>query len=383
MIMKIKIFYSLLFLALFFNQVQAQGGYSIKITPVYPAGGEGFSDAYNLPSELDAAEKNLRTQFSSGKLANYNYIMAITTPAGTSKKEIQNISWILEENGKKEHCAKENCTDKKIGETYTKITTIKVYECDINGAPKNKAKIDRNYNLHYKFYEGESDKTGKETDRQYYYDRVKCKTAAQSYFDKSPKADSVLYQVKIFENNDAVDSISNRTEYESFLAGKKAKEEQARKEAEALATANKQPEKPETTPVIDTVDVQTKSCEDLLNNYKFQLKNAKEKAAIKDTALSAVIDCVEIDSIYDKGTVDKNLKLCQETVKEFYTETISNAAIVAKKLEAILTLMEENSKGTINFNRDKYFKKSISKVDIQKGITDLININNKLKESTP
>jgi hypothetical protein len=150
-----KKYFNIIFFLLLSFQIQAQS-FSIKITQVYPPGGVVYGDAYNLSGELDKAEATLRNKYS-GRDANYT--MELTRPSGKETKAIQNIRWIKVENGKKSNLKSKPSPDPQ--KSYSKPTTIEIYECNNNGSKKGGSTI-TDYDYYYLFSKGEVVDTIKE-----------------------------------------------------------------------------------------------------------------------------------------------------------------------------------------------------------------------------
>jgi len=339
-----KKYFSILILIVLAFQMRAQSNFSIKVTQVYPQGGLVYGNTYNLSSEFENAKKNLRSQYT-GK--NANYIMELTKPGGKETKPIQNLKWILVTNGKKEYKDKQT-----YGDSYPQVTIIKIYACNndgsINSGSKDNAVIE--YDHYYKFYiDNKEQNIESESDKQSYYRPVeKCKEAAKSYYEKNkPKIDSIFCEVKIFKDKNLVDSINNRNEYNNFIAT--------------------EIQKPTLTNNNET-DTQKVSCKETANQYE---KRGED--------FNAIINCINIDSIYSKKNIDDNLKLCKDATTYMEKKDRTQIKNITDKLKEIFKKMREKDP-FFDFSWDDFFK--VGKTDsgkITKGIEKLIEINKKIK----
>ena len=315
--MKKAIFILIIFI-LFTGQIFAQpGNFAVKIIQVYPSGGVVYSNRYNLSSELDKAEATLRNQYI-GKEA--NYIMELTRPSGKETKAIQNINWILIENG-----IKKNRKEKpRVEISYEKPTTIKIYECNNNGTPKGQENT-INYDHRYEFL-----KNGEKTKTSGYMPLDKCELSANEYFTKN-KVDTLFCEMKIYNSQGIVinSTINNSKTYDEYLA----KQEQ----------------------VIDSV---------------------KQDSIKVEIETPQIITGTNTD--YNRQDINKQLKQLQkeaDSLKKGDEKFRRNMNIIVGKADNIISIMKIDPKK--DFNRNKYFEGDLE--DLKKGIKELITINKKMK----
>ena len=338
------------FLALFFNQTQAQS-FAIKITQVYPSGGAVYVNSYNLPGELDKAEVSLRNQYK-GK--NANYVMELTRPSGKETKIIQNIKWILVEDGKKKDVI--GTIQPKPGAVNPQPIIIELYECDIRGG-KIKTVWSKNYLYRYEFR-----KNGNVLFlSDYYHDLETCKKATESYFSSNvtiPKINNVFCEIEIKSGNFKV---SNKKEHKDYIA-----------------SLNKKDQRKETvsTPLNSTDTTQEKN---------LNIGNDIVKEAISDDIISK-IKSISIDTIYNYDSIDRNLKTCQTIIsinhgylKENNADSKYCKNLIIEKAEAIAKIMNPKGKIKFDFKPEKNGDLNIDKLNT--GIIKLISDNNKIKVS--
>jgi len=318
-----KKYFSIILLILFSLQIQAQS-FSIKITQVYPAGGVVYGESHNLSGELDKDEATRRNQYT-GKDANYT--MELIRPSGKQIKDIQNIRWILVENG-----VKKNRKEKPIPATsYKEPTTVKIYECNNNGTLKGQENI-INYDHRYEFLKSKEKITVSD-----YMPLDKCKLLANEYFTKN-KVDTLFCEIKIYNSKGIVvdSTINNSKTYNEYLV----KQEQIRNaiKQDSIKNATKQ------VPVIK-VEAESSKIETKIVYYSKQDIENQLKQLLK-----------EVKSL-KKGSKDFRQKM--------------NAII--EKADNIIVVMKLSSKK--DFDRNKYFEGDLN--DLKKGIEKLIEINKK------
>jgi hypothetical protein len=200
---------TLIVIVLYSFQILAQSPFSIKITQVYPAGSVVYGNVYNLSGELDKAEQKLRSQYN-GKSA--NYIMELTRPSGKETKYIQNIYWILSENGKKTN----HKNKPTLKEYYHESTIVEYYACDIYGKQKSNSppkKIE--YDHYYCFFKGGLQFYKVNDTIIYKFDD--CFKRAKEYFTANT-VNTFLCIAKIYNSKGiAIDSIDNIKEYNQYI----------------------------------------------------------------------------------------------------------------------------------------------------------------------
>jgi hypothetical protein len=319
--MKRKLVFSIVFFVLVLGEIQAQpGSFAIKITQVYPVGGVVYGNNYNLSGEQDKAEAKLRSQYT-GKDA--NYIMELTYPSGKETKVIQNIYWILIENGKKK-----NLNSKpRLQDYYLEPTNIEYYSCDIRGNKKDEfPKID--YEYFYRFYKGNNEPF----ENKQYYLLDSCKKIANEYF-KNHKVDSLFCKIVICNSKGIVDStINNLKEYNNIQKQKKI--------ADSISS-----DKTKTKAAVQNKAPENKDVDSIKNVKELLLQRLK----------------MDADSL---KTVDENLLQKKKRIIEEADKIIKEMKIDPKE-----------------FDRNRYFKGNWA--DLIKGIQklqELVKINNKQKK---
>lgn len=105
------------------------GNFSIKIKKVFPSTGVVYENSYNLLDELDKAKLTAIDKYQG---TSENYLIELVTPNGKKTEMIQNIRWIMTENGKKTYY-KTKPTPKKC---YPQSTLVTIYECQNDGFQK-------------------------------------------------------------------------------------------------------------------------------------------------------------------------------------------------------------------------------------------------------
>jgi hypothetical protein len=323
-----KRFLSLIVIILISFQIQAQSLFSIKITQVYPPGGVVYGNMYDLSGELDKAEAQLRSQYNS---KNANYIMELTRPSGKETKYIQNICWILIENG-----TKTNCKSKPtLKEFYPEPTIVESYACDIYGKLKsysNYEKFEYDYYYSYCFRKGKERFRCNNQIQGIYWTRNECDKGATKHFFIN-KVDSLLCIIKIFNSKGMpIDSFDNKKEHNQYLSRKHI--------ADSIQQANKTAELKRQKALDDSI------------------KKAMEKPVYNKQKIEKELNklLARIDSLKDG----------QPNFRRNVDEIISEADKIVKILEA----------DTITFDRNKYFETADLKY-IKTGLKKLLEINQK------
>jgi hypothetical protein len=329
-----KIFSCILFFILCSLYVQAQNNsFSIKITKVYPEGGVVDGDTYNLSGELDKAEAKFRSLYT-GRDA--NYIMELTKPSGKETKYIQNINWILIENG-----TKKGLKSKPILQPfYSQPTIIEYYNCDIRGKKKDSASK-FNYEYFYRFYKG---KDMIENNNEY-RTIEECKKTADEYFTKN-KVDTILCNIEIYNYNSkgVVKDSTNQKGYNEY------------KEKQKIADSIRMNK---TRKIADSIRV---------NTTKTMAEPQKEITENKG----------KIDTIDNKENIKKQLEQLQteaNSLKKGEKDFRQKMNKIIEDADKIIEMMKIDPK---NFNRNKYFESDLE--NLKKGIKELIKINNKQKK---
>ena len=359
---------------LFLNVTQAQNTFSIRINQVYPPQSAAVHvNTYSLSSQLDAAERNLRTEFSSGSRANANYTMELTRPTGRETKAIQNIFWVRSIDGKIDRY-KDISAIPKMDASYPKATKIEIFAINNDGSRKNDSRNSvTEFNHYYKlFIDGIEQTIGTGADKQSYFrPRDKCEEAAKKYFnEKKPEDNSALCEVKIFDStNKIVSVISNKEQHDIFLS-KKEKEKEAQED---------------NTPQTETETEGTQTtCETVVMFYKNRLhavRSSPEKIKndIKDEAFTAIMRCISVEEGYSKTNISEILNLCVEAVKYLPQDNKKSPKKdeLMEKIELILSTMEKNEdEKPTNFDRKRL--NTTQTKQIEQIINVLIEINKKL-----
>ncbi|MDR2026480.1 MAG: hypothetical protein LBQ01_02850 [Prevotellaceae bacterium] len=406
--MKGKITFCILFSVLFSGQVQAQpGSFVVKITQVYPSGDVVYGNNYNLSGELDKAVQKLRSQYN-GK--NANYVMELTRPSGKETKYIQNIYWILTENGKKTNLKNRPA----LKEYYHESTVVEYYACDIYGRQKSgSAKEKVEYDYYYCFHKGDIRFCrGNDT----VYTLAGCRKKMGDYFTAN-SVNTLLCAAKIHNSKGiAVDSIDNGKEYELYRKHIADSVQQAVKTAEL--TKQKDPDGPvkkvmaepvynsqQTEQELNRLLAKTDSLKDGQQNFRknvdaiideadkivrimeqdadsmtFDRNRYFETADLKQikAGLKKLLDINQKKAEHsNRKDIDIRLKNLQSKAgdlkkgSENYRQEMS---VIINEADKIIEDMKIDSK---KFNRNKYFEGELE--DLKKGIEKLIAINSKRK----
>ena len=359
---RIKLCILLLFL---FENVYAQPGkFSIVITQVYPAGGIVYGNTYNLSSEHETAIRMLSKQYS-GKDANYK--MELTRPSGKETKVIQNINWILIENGLKKNFKNKPAYD----HFYPHVTSLELYACNNNGSKKehpenNIIKFDYYYKI---FLNGQELNMDASINYRTFAD---CKVIADSVFSYyKPLIDTVLFEVRIYNDNEIRELTNNRTEFEQ----NQKQMAEIKKQQQAL-------EQIQTEKANENINAI--SCQETLKILNDKLIRAKknDKPKIRNEIFTIAMNCISAEYDYDWENINENLILCQKVAKEYLMEDenfLPKLNQMIEKLDQITSFMKNNTNHkSIQFDRNKYFN-SGKRNSLIKGIDELIKINKTLK----
>jgi len=357
-----KIMFCTIFFGLYITYVAAQpGNFSIRVTQVYPAGSVVYGNSYNLSSELEAAEKSLRSQYI-GKDANYT--VELIRPSGKESKVIQNINWVLIENG-----VRKNFKNKPvINNFYSQATSIELFACNNNGSRKeDTGNITKAYDHYCRLYLNDKEQ---ETDESKHFLTLNdCKDiAGRIFLTNKPTTDSVLCEVKIFNAKETIvdDSFTNRNEYEQFKKDLAEKIKQQQRQ--------QIPSKP--------VIVRNTTCQDELLSLDKDIKNprGRNKSQLQNQAFDITMSCVDanLDPDYSLMNIDENLRLCQKAVDKYLVREnlLPQLNQIIERLDQIIDIM--NTKQRVSFDRNKYFNAGNQR-NLKSGINELIKINNKLR----
>ena len=187
------------------SAIAQYGNFSIKVRKVFPTKGVVYENTYNLLDELDKAKLAAIKKY---KGTSENYLIEMTTPNGVKTEAIQNIKWIMSEDGEKSYFKSEPNLPPK----YPYETTVLVYECNNDGSQKNKPKS-RNYKYSYKLFINKKEQHG--FDKNYYTKDDGDIQAAKAL--KQMANDDSLYE--IVRVNDNVIVATNVTAYNKQVCG--------------------------------------------------------------------------------------------------------------------------------------------------------------------
>ena len=354
-----KYFLNSVVFVLFAFQMQAQSMFSIKITQVYPTGGVVYGNTYDLSSELEAAEKKLRSQYT-GKDA--NYVMELTRPSGKETKTIQNINWILVKNG-----VKENYKGKPVilnDSSYPEATKIQFYACNNDGSKRGES-VSIDYDHYYEFYIDGKKQPITGFPKSYYRPLVECERKAKEYL-KDKGDESLPCEVRIFNDRtkEPVDIIDNEIDYKAY----KDREEKLRIKKEGNEKKNTQGNKDTNSSVF---------CKDSLRILDKQLQAKVDnnyKSKIKIQAFAVAINCIDVGSSYSWKGIDDNLNDCQQAIDKYWVEKQKiNIGLIEGKLNEIKAIM--NTKLPVPCEKKNLSKKGSVEDEIKK----LRILNNTLK----
>jgi hypothetical protein len=259
--------------------------------------------------------------------------MELTRPSGKETKYIQNIYWILIENGIKTNC-KIKPTRK---EYYPKSTVVEYYTCDIYGKQRSNSEKEKfEYDYYYCFFKGNNSLFYKVND--IVWTLADCRKKAKEYFTAN-KVDTVLCIAKIYNSTgNVIDSTnSNRTAYMQHLAAL----EKQKRIADSIQAAK---------------IAEIKNQEELSND---SIKIANSNA-------------------YDEKRVEKRLKILQEaadTLQKGQKNLLAIMNIMINEAISIVNILEAGS----TFDKDRYFG-TADLNDLRMGIRKLLEINRKKAE---
>jgi hypothetical protein len=334
-----KKYFSIILFTLFSFQIQAQS-FSIRITQVYPAGGVVYGNSYNLSGELNRAEEELRRQYT-GRDA--NYIMELTRPSGRETKTIQNIHWILIENGVRRNFR----TEPTFEDSYPQAMTMEWYACHNNGTPRGQRTTK---NFHYRYRVSKDDIVVFTSE---YMTLEKSKSLAKEFFEEN-KIDSVFCEIIIIDKDEKsiVSSsfpLNNKVDYERYI---RSVQETMEKEQEVQK-------------IVDDA------------------KNAKiSKADIQRKVINDIINySIVVDSIYHRERINTNLIVLDSYINP-NNVFLNNKDIFLNKVVEILSVMKKHpswNRRSSNFKEDEYFGVGKTPEEWKKGINELQTINQRLR----
>ncbi len=184
---------------LFCTQAQAQGGaFSIRVREIYPGNATVYGNTFSLSNEQDAAERKLVQQYS-GRDA--NYVIELTRPWGEETRPVQNIKWILIENGIRTLYRSEPV----LPDCSPEVLRMELYPCNNNGSRiGGENVVVRNLDHYYKFYIGSVEQM-----RSNFTSRDRCLDLAKKYYDEN-KREGVSCRVVVYNSDNVeIDSIDN------------------------------------------------------------------------------------------------------------------------------------------------------------------------------
>lgn len=197
------IFAIFLNIALIVPTMAQYGNFSIKVRKVYPSSGVIYENSYNLLDELDKAKLAAINKY---KGTSDNYLIELNTPNGKKTEELQNIRWIMTENGQKSN-HKTKPSPKK---SYNQPTFVTIYECRNDGSQK-KQPTSLEYIYSYKLFVNNKEQS--DYDNNYYTKEIGDKKADKTIKQRSDN--NALY--KIVRVNDNITVATNEDTYKRHV----------------------------------------------------------------------------------------------------------------------------------------------------------------------
>ena len=360
-------------------QAIAQNNFSIKVTQVYPAGNVVYGNTYNLSSELEAAERTLRAQYT-GRDANYT--MELTRPSGKDTKTIQNIHWILIENG-----VRKNLKSKPtLADYYQKVTSIELYACNNNGAKIESAEnVKALYDHHLKFFINDQEAPFDYAGR--YLTEKDSKTMASVVFEKNkPLTDDKLYEVRVFKDKThlADISVTNKNEYDKYQAlltdvntPKPARQPVTQPQRQPQRQRQPQPESE-----LDPEVTNSNMCVEIMRHVDANMPKAKrdEKYDLMNQGFNAAMGCIDLESGYSFEVTNRNLALCEKAAGSYVDKNnFLQIKQLVETIDAIFNVMETNPNNKpVKFDREKFLRTANNVGNVKSWIKTLRKINDSL-----